>query len=95
MENYILAAALATVAPGLIVKGCSAIIGASWNLGNRIVYGKQRTEQQITLEKVEELEKKLNQAMAEINDKEQKIDLKLDQILKINYSNYPQKTNDL
>ena len=86
MENYLLAAALATVAPGLLIKGCTALIGASWNVTSRMVYGKQRTEQEITLQEVKQLKKDFEEKMAEIKDREQKIDLKLDQILKLNYS---------
>jgi hypothetical protein len=93
MENYLLAAALATVAPGLLLKGCSMILQGTYTLGHRAVYGKQKTEQEITLEEVKELkrkfEEKLEKKLEEINDREMRIDLKLEELLKVNY--YPPK----
>ncbi len=87
MENYLIAAVIATVAPGLVIKGCTAVVSGGWYIGNRIVYGKQPSEQQKTQSKIEELEKLFEEKMLEISNREKNIDMKLDKLLKQNYSN--------
>lgn len=86
MENYLIAAAIATLAPSLVIKGCTALISGTYYVGNRLVYGKQKTTQERLDEKIEELEKKFEERMIEISNREKTIDMKLDQLLKNNYS---------
>ncbi len=85
MENYLLAAAIATIAPGLLVKGCSAIISGSINIGSRMVYGKQKTTEELQLEELQRLNQKLEEKLTEINNRERNIDVKLEALLKHNY----------
>lgn len=77
MENYLIAAAVATIAPSLLVKGFFMTLSGGWSLGKRAIYGKEKTESDIILELKEKIEL--------LNERERKIDLKLDQILKHNY----------
>lgn len=91
MENYLIAAAIATLAPGLVIKGVTAGISGAWYITNRAVYGKQKTQEQITAEKLEELEKMFEEKMLEISNREKNIDFKLDQLLKRNYASYTEK----
>ena len=44
MENYLIAAAIATLAPGLVIKGITAGVSGVWYIGNRAVYGKQKSK---------------------------------------------------
>lgn len=90
MENYIIAAAIATLAPGLVIKGITASLSGAWYLTNRAVYGKQKTQDQLALEKIEELEKIFEERMLEISNREKNIDFKLDKLLKRDYS--PEET---
>jgi predicted NBD/HSP70 family sugar kinase len=85
MEQYILAAAIATLAPGLIIKGITAGVSGAWYLTNRAVYGKQKSQQEQVQEKIQELEKKFEERLLEISNNERNINLKLDKLLKQDY----------
>lgn len=86
MENYLIAAAIATLAPSLVIKGITASVSGVWYLGNRVVYGKQKSKEQQLEEKIEEMEKIFEQRLLEISNREKNIDFKLDQLLKQNYA---------
>jgi hypothetical protein len=85
MENYIIAAAIATVAPGLLIKGITAGLSGVWHIGNRVIYGKQLTREQHLEERIGELEKVFEERLLEISNREKNIDFKLDQLLQHNY----------
>lgn len=86
MENYLIAAAIATLAPSLVIKGITASVSGVWYIGKRAVYGTQKTPEEVTAAKLEELEKQFNERLLEISNREKNIDFKLDQLLKQNYS---------
>ena len=97
MENYLIAAAVATLAPSLVIKGCTALVSGTLYVGNRLVYGKQKSVQQKLDERLEEMEKKFEERMLEISNRERNIDMKLDKLLKSNYfkdSNDSENTKD-
>ena len=86
MENYLIAAAIATLAPSLVIKGITASVSGVWYLGNRAVYGKQKSGEETVQEKIDELEKKFDERLLEISNREKNIDFKLDKLLKQEYS---------
>ena len=86
MENYLIAAAVATLAPGLVIKGCTALISGTWYVGNRLAYGKQKSVQEKLDQRLEEMEKNFEEKMLEISNREKNIDMKLDKLLKQNYT---------
>lgn len=86
MENYLIAAAIASLAPSLVIKGCSTLFNGVWYVGNSAIYGRQKSEQELTQELIIEMEKKFEQQMIDISNRERNIDMKLDKLLKQNYS---------
>ena len=86
MENYLIAAAIATLAPSLVIKGITASVSGAWYLGNRVVYGKQKSGEETVQEKLDELEKRFDERLLEISNREKNIDFKLDKLLKKEYS---------
>lgn len=87
MENYLLALAVATVAPGLVVSGVTAGLSGIWYLSNRAIFGKKKTEHEESLERLDRLEKEFEERMLEMSNREKNIDFKLDQLLKRDYQN--------
>ena len=85
MENYLIAFAIATITPSLIVKGCETVLSGSWYLGKRIVYGKPKSDTELIQQKIEQMEKEFQEKMLEIQNREKNIDLKLDQIIQQQY----------
>ena len=94
MENYLIAAAIATLAPGLVIKGITAGVSSVWYLGNRAVYGKQKTKEEETIDKMDKLEKLFEERLLEISNREKNIDVKLDALLKQNYKSSDSKSVD-
>ena len=90
MENYIIAAAIATIAPGLVVKACGAVMSGGWYLGNRLVYGKSKSQEEIQMDIVSQIKKDMEERFEEriidIQNRERNIELKLEKILKLNYA---------
>ena len=94
MEQYIIAAAIATVAPGLLIKGITAGVSGAWYLTNRVVYGKQKSDKELLKDELKEVlrealeesemkyERKLEERLLEIRNNERNINFKLDQVLK-------------
>lgn len=87
MEQYILAAAVAAIAPSLLVKGVLMTLSGGWNLGKRAIYGKQKTHEEIIIELLE-------REIKEERERANKIELKLDEILKHNYIQTENKINE-
>ena len=86
MENYLIAAAVVTLAPGLVIKGCTAVLSGGWYIGNRLVYGKSKSHDEIQMEKLKnEIEDRFEERIIDIQNREKNIELQLEKLLKLNY----------
>lgn len=96
MENYVFAVVIATIGPGLFMKSCNTLMEGVWYAGKRMIYGRQKTTQEVVQEifqkQLEKMEKNFEERILEISNHEKNIDMKLDKILKINY--YQHGTDD-